>query len=509
MLESDDYVSEYKTFGTPCIKTKKQIMDELSEPCSRFAFDVRKIKSDFNVMKKASRIDPLSEQGLTLATDVPANWQAFARYLYEAEITLSKDILSPMARHDIPKLYAAGFHAGKVKKGDGREADRSGYGVSLNDPLEAISKAAGELLERHFSSMYRSKDLLFASYEDLKRRRFGPKPLDIFSLNGFLPWQEARWWKFKKNASTPIGWVRGENLTRNMPVYIPAQLVYWNYSVEDEMMMLAEGNTNGAAGHFTRDEAILSALLELIQRDGFTIHWLRNAHPHLIDERTIEDVPTKDILTRFKESGVEAYLLDTTTDIGVPTCVCVCIDARGEHPHLYLAASAGFTVQSTIFSAILECIAVFNSLNFEKEPFILENDYKPFTRLITRMERLRLWKGKEMIDRFRPFLKGPLVSEFEFMRGVQQYETVRDQLGYIQNSLHALGDRYDIYIHEFKDPILDLLGYHVVRVVVPAAMNLYLNENLAQLNTERLSSVPAKLGFKARQELNPWPHPFP
>lgn len=510
MLESDDLTGEYKRFGIPCVKGKERFLQELSQPCSRFAFDIRRVQSDFNSALRASRRDPLSDQELMIATDVPANWQAFVHFLSSKRIVTPQGIVSPFVRNDVPKITSALLFSDKDEgRSDGRPVECFGFGASYDDTETAMSKAVGELLERHFSSIYRAEDLAKASYEDLRHRRFGPLPLDIFSLNGFLPSQEEQWPQFCRDSRKPIGWVQGENLTRGTRAYIPAQLVYWNYRLGDEMV-LADLNTSGAAGHFTKDEAVLSALLELIQRDGFMIHWLMNAAPSQIDQRTITDADTIDFLNRLKEANLEVHLLDTTTDIGVPTCTCVIIDGRNDTHSVYVAASCGFSVQDAIFSALLESVVVFNAEMYQSEPYILKEDYQPFVDpSIGRFERLRVWRTQKMVGEIRPFLQGPLISEATFMRGGDRYVSVAERLAYIQKMFAALGDRYDIYLHEFNDPLLDTVGYHVVQAIVPAIMAMYLTENMATLAAERLTSVPEKLGWKTLRTFRSWPHPFP
>ena len=63
----------------------------------------------------------------------------------------------------------------------------------------------------------------------------------------------------------------------------------------------------------------------------------------------------------------------------------------------------------------------------------------------------------------------------------------------------------DITISEFKK-----LNYYIVKVIIPKMQPIYLNEKYPLLGSDRLYSVPAKLGFKNKLEddLNKYPHPF-
>jgi ribosomal protein S12 methylthiotransferase accessory factor len=508
-MERDEVIGQRQIFNIPVIKTKLEILHELTQPCSRFSFDVRRIHSDFRNARLANRLDPFAENELLLATNTPANWQAFIRFLNERGVTSSKVVSSLPVRHDMPKIYTVSLRSGPAANGDpGHAVDRGGFGASCTNTQEALSKACGELLERYFSARYRTEELMFVSFKALQERRYGPRPLDIFSLNDFLPWQKELFPAYNRDMHSPLGWVRGMNMTRQTPVYLPAQLVYWNYQRGDEPL-LQECNTSGTAGHFTRDEATLAALLELIQRDGFMIHWLKIKHPRRIDQETLTDPDVQALLERFRQSLLEVHLLDTTTDIGIPTCLAVLLDPRGGRYEIHLASGIGFTERDALLSALAELIVVFGAQLHSEGPIVLEEPYEPFRKPISNLQRLRVWRTKKMYDIFLSFIQGPLETVGDFMHGVEQYDTVAARLAYVQERLAALGEGYEVYTHEFEDSLLREIGFHVVRAIVPRIMGIYLFEQSGSLGAQRLSSVPPKLGLEIREDLNPWPHPFP
>ncbi len=502
-------IGQYQIFNIPVIKTKTEILDELMQPCSRFSFNVRNIRSDFRNARLVRWLDPFAESELLLASNTPANWQAFVRFLHGRGITSSKAVSSLPVRHDTPKIYTVSLGSGAAASGDpGYPVDRGGFGASYTDPEEAVSKASGELLERYFSARYTTNDLLFASFDELQRRRYGPRPLDIFSLNDFLPWQKEAFPAFIRDAQCPLGWVKGMNMARQVPVYLPAQLVYWNYRHGSEPQ-LYECNTSGTAGHFTYEEATLAALLELIQRDGFMIHWLKIKHPRRIDQRTITDADVLDLLGRFTRANLDIQLLDITTDIGIPACLAVLLDSRGGRYEVHLASGIGFTERDVFLSALAELIVVHGAQLHSEGPFILDEPYEPFRKPINNLQRLRVWRTEKMYRQFLPFVQGPFETVDAFMRDVGRYDTVARRLSYVQEQLASLGEGYEIYIYEFEDPLLREIGFHVVRAIIPRIMGIYLFEQSGSLAAERLTSVPPKLGLEIREDLNPWPHPFP
>lgn len=510
MLEQEDFTSDQNRYNIPVLKLKKDILRELQRPCSRFRFNVGSVSRDFFFARLADWLDPFAKQEFVMATNLSANWQAFLRYLYDNKVTASTSISSQPVRNDLPHVHTAVLYSVSGRgDSDGQEVNRYGLGASYSDPEEAISKAFGELLERYFSARYRKHELITATYRRLSSKRIGPRPLDIFSLNDYKDWQKKRFPLLNRDPDATRRWVGGYNVTKGKHVYLPAQLVYWNYLVEGDTY-LGECNTSGIAGHFTRDEAIYAALLELIQRDGFMLHWLTNEAPHRIDPETISDRDVRALLSDFKESGVEIHLLDISSDLCVPTCLTIIVDERGGRHEMHVAAGIGFNAREIFLSAISECIAVLNWQQYRSgETIELEDSYVPFEKHIGHMERLRVWRTKKMIDAIRPFLSGDFVSESVFMRGMTRSDGVDTRLAYLQQNLASRGDRYDLYVHEFEHPLLREVGFHVVRAIVPALMSLYLAEDMATLGAERLHSVPKALGWNTLDTLRPWPHPFP
>ncbi len=369
-----------------------------------------------------------------------------------------------------------------------------------------MSRAVGELLERYFLSVYRRSDLRNASFDEMRAHG----ALDIFGLNGHAPWQIEQFRRFERSGKQAITWVQGKELLSGRKSYIPAQLVYWNYTFLRDEMILAEPNTNGAAGHFTLEKAILGSLLENIQRDGFLMYWLNSIAPKRIDVSTIVDQEIKNFLLYLRRYRLEYHFLNTTTDIGVPSCVCVLIDtAQSERPIIALGGSAGFSLKELILQSAGEALSIHDAAASGKT-YVLPSSYKPFSDpKVGREQRLFLWQGPEMHKRFDFFLKGPPQSFEGFMGDAAFCTTPEQQLAYILGQFKKLGSGYEVHTFEVLHPVLKELGFHVVRTVVPRLMHLYLNERMATLDAPRLREVPPKLGYTAAQNYNSWPHPFP
>lgn len=493
---------------TPAMRSKKAVLQEILAPCGRFGSAATwNEKMAARISGEILKLDAFGDESFLVTRGTPLNWQLLVDHLHEAGITPSETFSHRWIPNDLPRRFWVDLAGADIsEKTDGRAMNPYGAGRSATLE-ESMSKAVGELLERYFLSIYRVGDLREMSYE--KAARSG-RALNIRNLNGFLPWQQERHARFVRDETKPMYWTKGFEALSNTRALIPAQLVFWSYRFPSSSPepYLMEPNTNGCAGHFSRDEAVLAALLEIIQRDGFMIYWLNNLSPAVLDVSTITDEESLDLIREMRRYGLDFFFLNTTTDLGVPSCTCAIVDSSGEEPIISVGASAGFTERDLIFQSAGEALmALGRSLG---DRFDLGDRYEAFTdSRVGRDERLKVWYGQEMFERFKFFVSGPVQTMPSFLGGAVAYETPAAKLGYVFEQLRKKGEGYECYWYEVKDPLLTKLNYHVVRTIVPKLMHLYLVEPNATLDAERLHTVPPLLGYKAAETLNPWPHPFP
>lgn len=462
------------------------------------------------IAEKAADIDILPES-LFVGDGTPLNWRRLLSFLHEHGVIAEPRFGTRSYRNDYPRLAQFFSLAPKLdNNADGQNVVYGGFGGSLNTE-EAMSKSVGEVLERHFLSTFDRSTFHTASYADLSRSR---NTLDIHSLGYFLDWQKKRFPEFDFDDHSLFRWVKGREFLSGASVYLPAQLVYWKYMYEPistaREKVIFHQTTSGSGGHFTKEEALLSALLELIERDGFLIYWMNSLSPRVIDTGSIQNPVIMTLIETLRRFELEPVFLNTTSDLLVPSATCVIFDrANPEKPMLGIGSSAGFSLEDTLLACALESLVVLHSLTF-LEPYVLPEKYEPFTsRRISRIERLCAWQSPAMAERFRFFVAGEKQSAQEFLGNAGASHTPQEQLASVANMLASRGNGYEIYTFEVKSAVLTQLGYHVVRAIVPALIPLHLIEHAAPLNTRRLRDVPEKIGYKAAEKLNPWPHPFP
>ena len=381
-------------------------------------------------------------------------------------------------------------------------------GASLNSD-ERISKAVGELVERYVLLDSPEQKKLSASPEELSKN--GNSFVALERFNQFQQFQKGRFKYLNRNSDSKLYWVSSENLLSKEIYLIPSQCVFWNYKFNREEPRIFPPTTNGAAGFFDEEKAILAGIYELIERDGFLIYWLNKLSPKVIDTSDYNNKEFQDFKKYMESFNFEITFLNTATDVGIPSCACIIVNRRTNKPSISMSASAGLDAGKNLMTSLLG--AYKNSFMWEygKKKTILPPNYEPFLDPSIGMDfRRYLWHGEEMYQKFKFFISGEKINIRDIMIP-KKWNSDAEELNYVLSIFKEMGAGYEVYCYKAQDKILDDLGYKVVKMVIPEIFPLYLRENLATLDSKRLCKVPEKLGLKPAtpNNYNPYPHPFP
>ncbi len=411
--------------------------------------------------------------------------------------------------NDAPAFYKCLVHSASNKAlTDGRDdLEIRGFGTGLS-ANEVLSRAFGEFLERYVLTLYKNKNLTFASLKEMKKKGFQVMELD--AVAGFSEKQKEKYPSRLWTEDSLFGWRKAERVATKNKVYVPAQLIYWNYKLVEREPFLREPNTNGAGGMFTKEEAILSGLYELVQRDAFLAFWFSKTAPPKIDPETVPDQEFQSIFSATRRYGFDMHLLNTTVETGIPSCVAVLEDLSGKAPRLVFGGGCQLSPAKAILRAAEEVWALYyQNREAPSAYFELTDDFAPFETSVGHIERIRLAANPKMKDNYDFLIKGApkKFSEYSFDLP-KSFSSKKEELVWAVRKVESLGRGYEVYAYVSEHALLKELGYEVARVIVPALLPLYLQEHRAPLGAKRIPEILVKMG-KAGQSINSWPHPFP
>jgi ribosomal protein S12 methylthiotransferase accessory factor len=133
--------------------------------------------------------------------------------------------------------------------------------------------------------------------------------------------------------TSEMEWVRSTNLKDDNVVLVPANAVYHPY-IPENTVKIFQSNTNGLASGNKLEEAVFHGMMEVVERDAWSIfESKRNQKPEISCENTENEI-IKNILSMFKEAGINVRLVDLTADVKITTVAAVSDDTILKDPAL-------------------------------------------------------------------------------------------------------------------------------------------------------------------------------
>ena len=128
-----------------------------------------------------------------------------------------------------------------------------------------------------------------------------------------------------------IDWTPVWSLTHQRHRYLPTSILY-SMSAEERGPADLIADSNGCAAGNTLEEAILQGFYELAERDAFAIWWYNRLRVPVVDLASFDDEYLATASDYYGRHERELWMLDVTSDIGIPTFVALSRrpDARTE-----------------------------------------------------------------------------------------------------------------------------------------------------------------------------------
>lgn len=321
----------------------------------------------------------------------------------------------------------------------------------------------------------------------------------------------------------PILWRYVYSLTKERYILAPEQIIYFSnhhfYKKRMEKRYLPD-SSNGVALGSNIDEASISGLFELIERDAFMVYWFSRSTPTKLENiEGLGSTGIQLILAYLDYIGYDVHLFDITLESKVPT-YWVLMELKDKtntnKMAFYTAAGANINPLQAIESALIEAstsikaflvfrekryknkdvdsmITNFNNVKFLEDHLFLYSSYKMEYALSFAL------KSSKKIDAVAS------ISKHNFY---DQSTTQRELLNQIIAYMKPYHE--EILQANLTSEPLKRLGFNCVKISVPTMQNISFGYEQQNVNTNRI-----KQGVEINQldgdpdKINPHPHPFP
>ena len=223
---------------------------------------------------------------------------------------------------DLDRVGLPVFSAIRPTAEDGAISIYGGKGISKD---HAKASALMEGFERYSAEKQESDETIIADLNEISKKG---RYIEPRSLN--LPK------KYEKEdiSKIPIEWSISHDLISDNDYYVPTNAIYHPYIPKENAQSLFKSNTNGLASGNNLEESILHGILEVIERDAWSIFELTHKNYSQINLDTIENDIINDALLKFENEGIKIKLMDFTADIDIPTIAASADDTVLKDPGL-------------------------------------------------------------------------------------------------------------------------------------------------------------------------------
>ena len=277
------------------------------------------------------------------------------------------------------------------------------------------------------------------------------------------------------DASAKAEWSPAWSLRDRRFKYLPTGLLYFFYRD-------FHTDSNGCAAGNTVEEAIVQGFLELVERDAYAIWWYNQVRRAEVDLNEFDDSYVSDLKAQFAEAGRKLWVLDVTTDLGIPTYVAIMHWMKDGQENIEFGSGAHFDRRIALLRALTE-LNQFLSIGLMGGA----SGDKPSLDGVT---PLHLENYPFLIPSDKPIVPPA--------RGIKLANNTRDQVEACVEVARSAG--MDFLVLDQTRPDVQV---PVVRVIVPGLRHFY-----RRFAPGRLYDIPVKLGLLDRPRLESELTPF-
>jgi oxazoline/thiazoline synthase len=364
----------------------------------------------------------------------------------------------------------AGFKGGSFGKGSTAEQGKASALMEAIERYSGIFQGDEVRVTRRFTdfpsgqAIPPNEVLLFSDAQYEKRQALTPDVYESHMVPSPLDMSAKLEW-------SPVWSLRDECFK-----YLPTGLLYFFYGAGHQ------ADSNGCAAGNTLGEAVVQGFLELVERDAYAIWWYNRLQRREVDLDQFDDSYIRGLQTQLSESGRRLWVLDVTSDLGIPAFVAVTHRIENGQEHIVVGSGAHFDAPIALLRALTE-LNQFLSIGLMRGGTGDKSSLDGFTPF-------RLQDHPYLTPCELPMVQ--LSSDSKFGR-----LDVREQVSACLRVARQQG--LDLLVLDQTRPDIDV---PVVRVIVPGMRHFY-----RRFAPGRLYDAPIKLGLRDQplpeDELNP------
>ena len=287
-----------------------------------------------------------------------------------------------------------------------------------------------------------------------------------------------------------IDWTPVWSLTQGRNRYLPTSMLY-SMPAEARGPRDLIADSNGCAAGNTLEEAILQGLYELAERDAFAIWWYNRLRVPAVDLVSFDDEYLAAARHYYARYERDLWLLDVTSDIGIPVFVALSRRPAAETEDIIYGAGAHADPRIAALRAVCELNQCLTWL-----PRPGKGDGRP---AIDDPLALWWWKTARLADCswLAPAADQPLRKASDYP--VTESTDTREDVENCRARVEAAGMEFLVLDQTRPD-----IGMPVTRVIVPGMRHFW-----ARFAPGRLYDAPVSMGRRehslAEADLNPAP----
>ncbi|HLJ88659.1 MAG TPA: YcaO-like family protein [Candidatus Angelobacter sp.] len=437
-----------------------------------------------------------------METNRPSQNPIAIRELIQPIGGLFKTILRSKSSRLEPGLSTRLLPLGNIKEVSGSSLSHShelsGCGTDINDG-DALFLAAAEGLERYCACIYEESNFVVAAANDL-----GDEALDLDTIprcsEAELSHPKCPLVRPRNNA--PIRWVRGISLMTGKTKYLPVVMVYLfaGYASAAERFWLPI--TTGCAAHESYASAILSGILEVVERDALTIIWLNRCPlPRIKIDEVCPRLEPYWNQYQLSTQDTEYIFFDATTDLGIPVVYCLRRAENDKELATIITCSCNLDPSFAVGKVICDIAPLRLAL---QRGFSIPTDFSDFTGIFHGAAFMAKSEQQPAFQFLMDSTRHTALSAMKKLKGTSPEQ----ELSFVLDLLEARN--LEAYAVDLTTDEALRCGTRVVRVVIPGLQPLSFHYRARYLGHKRIYEAPSAMGCGTTQEedLNRWPQPF-